>query len=214
MTNKKIYHLTLLVLFFIFPFHFIQGKTIDNWQARPSLSVKYKLNNKWSVTGTYYQYFDNNVSKFDKSVFGAKVGYKLSDQVSVGGDYRWTISSNNNYHDLRYSLLYTPDLNLDKWSLAYQIMLQQKLTNGLRPDHYLRNLFQVEYQISSRFSLFALTENYLDLYHGIEHNTQKYALGGDIAITSRSKISLQLTIKDRHKQIVYARPEISYSYSF
>ena len=213
--NSKTAKLTgLFLLIFLTATSHIKAQLFDDWQARPSISLKNDLNNKWSISGTYYQYFDNNISDFDKAVFGGKVNYKFNDWLKAGANYRWGVEKHDNYHDLRYSLLFEPELNLGKWQFGYQTMFQQKLADGQKPGNYLRNLLQVDYQLSPVVRLFALTENYLSIYHGAKHDTQKYALGTEFEITERSSVEFQFTVKERHRHKRYVRLELSYSYEF
>lgn len=95
-----------------------EAQLLDDWQARPSLSLEHQFNKKWSVGDTYYQYFDNNISNFDKSVFGVKANYKVNSWLQGGVNYRLGLEKHSNYRDLRYALTFKPDFGLEKWRLV------------------------------------------------------------------------------------------------
>lgn len=200
-----------IILFFLF-FAEAKAQLLDNWQARPSLSLEHQFNKKWSLEGTYYQYFDNNISSFDKSVFGVKANYQLNSWLQAGANYRLGLEKHSNYHDFRYSLAFKPDFNLEKWEFVYQPMFQQKLANEQKPENFLRNQLKAEYKLSKKFSLFVLTENYLQLNHGVKNHTQKYAFGSEFELSERSDLEFQFTVKDRIGEKKYARLELNYIY--
>lgn len=200
-----------IILFFLFSAG-AEAQLLDDWQARPSLSLEHQFNKKWSVESTYYQYFDNNISSFDKSVFGVKANHKLNSWLQGGVNYRLGLEKHSNYHDLRYALTFKPDFGLEKWQFSYQPLFQQKLESKQKTENFLRNQLKAEYKLSKKFSLFALTENYLQLNHGFKNHTQKYAFGSEFELSEQSDLEFQFTVKDRIGEKKYARLELNYIY--
>lgn len=207
-SNKKLVVFLLLSL----TLHQVKAQFIENWQGRPSLSIKYGISDRWSASGTYYQYFDNNLSELDKSVFGVKAEYKIVLWLKADANYRYGIDKEANYHDLRYSLGFKPNLILNQLQFTYQPLFQQKLDSKEKPENYLRNLLKLDYKLSEKLVVFVLTENYMRLDHGFENHTQKYAFGSEFELSEQSNLEFQITVKDRIGEKRYARLELNYIY--
>ncbi len=201
-------------ILFIIPLTTTHGKSIDDWQARTTLSIKKELNQKLDLSISYYQYFDNNISHFDKSVLGSKISYKLTEQLTAATNYRHTIASDKYMHEMRHSLKYKPNLNLNKWQLSYQVLYQHKFTKGYKPDNYLRNMIQVDYKIAPIVTLFTYSENFLQINRKASHVKQRYAFGSDMKINKQHSTSLYLIFQDNHHAPWTTRLEATYTYKF
>lgn len=211
------------ILFLLFSFVMVAqagAQVIDEWAARPNVSLKYKFNKSLSIAGTYYLYIDDNITKYDKSVIGFEVGYKINSWLKAGIDYRFGIEPQDHYHDIRYSVTLDHDLS-KRINLAFRPMLQQEFASlekehlELHPvEYYLRNRLTLNYEISENFDLYIFTENYLETgKNNLSFYRQKSAIGADYKINERNKIGARMEIINKNSGKNVARPNISYSYT-
>ncbi len=215
-TNKTLF-LFLLVLFIGMQ---TQAQVFDDWEARPNVSLKHKFNKKLSIAGTYYLYLDKNMSKYDKSVIGTEVGYKVNSWMKAGIDHRYGMEPKGNYHDIRYSITF--DYNpARRWKIAYRPTLQQEFISlkkehlSINPiEYFLRNRLTLSYEISNDVDLYVFTENYLSVDHGdYSFHRQKSALGADFGISQRSEIGTRFEVLNKSNGKMIARPNLSYTYT-
>lgn len=199
----------------------VHAQVIDEWEARPNVSLKYKFNKAWSVTGTYYLYLEENFSRYNKSVIGADVGYKINSWLKASIDYRYGIDSKENYHDIRYSVTFDFNSPSKKWKFEYRPMLQQEFVS-LKKDHFdenpveyfLRNRVTVNYFPAKNIELYLFTENYVQPVEGdIFFHRQKNALGGEYKLNARNKIGARFEYINKKSGKNVARPNLSYTYT-
>mgnify|MGYP006350469165 CR=1 FL=1 len=221
-SKMKVIHKSIILFAFFFFFAMqVTAQVFDDWEARPNVSLKYKINKDWTVSGTYYLYLENNMSQYDKSVFGTEVSYKINPWMKAGIDYRFGTNAKEQYHDLRYSLSFDMKLS-NKWTLEYQPTLQQEFTSlnkehlALHPvEYYVRNRITANYELSKVVELFVFTENYLQPVDGdVFFYRQKSALGADFEINEHHKIGTRFEIINKNSGKNYARPNLSYTYTF
>lgn len=220
-TEMKLIKKTLFILMLSLAYTSqTKAQMFDDWEARPNISLKYKFNKKWSVTGTYYFYLDKNMSQYDKSVIAGEVDYKVNSWLKAGIDYRYGISEKKRYHDLRYSVTF--DYNPSKkWKIEYRPMVQQKFTSlqkshlALKPiKYYIRNRLTASYDVSSAIKVFVFTENYLRPKQGdINFHRQKSALGAEFEIGNRSEIGTRFEVINKKSGKMYARPNLNFTYT-
>lgn len=197
-----------------------QAQVFDDWEARPNISLKYKVNKKWSVAGTYYLYLDKNMSKYNKSVIAGEVDYKVNSWMKAGIDYRYGMNHKDNYHDIRYSLTFSYDPS-KKWEIAYRPTLQQEFVSldetklAIHPiEYYFRNRLSLSYDVSKKTELYIFTENYQSLNQAeLAFNKQKSALGADFEINKRNSIGARMEVINKRKGKMIARPNLSYTYT-
>lgn len=218
----KVIHKSLIIFTIsIFFAIYTSAQVFDDWIARPYISLKYKISKDWAVSETYYLYLDNNMSKYDKSVFSTEVNYKINSWMKAGIDYRFGTNSTEHYHDLRYALYFDMKLS-NKWMLQYQPTLQQVFTSldkeylALHPvQYFVRNRITATYGLSKVVDLFVFTENYLQPVDGdVFFSQQKSALGADFKIKEHSKIGARFEVLNKTNSKMYARPNLSYTYTF
>lgn len=215
--NKKI--VILLLLSFICAAQ-MQAQVFDDWEARPNISLRYKINKQWTIAGTYYLYLDHNMKQYDKSVISTEIGYKVNSWLKIGVDHRYGMNQKEHYHDIRYAVTF--DYNpFRKWKIAYRPMLQQGFTSltkeKLAEDpvkYYLRNRLTLSYEPSGYVELYVFTENYLKPVDGdfIFHR-QKSAVGVDFDISKRSRIGARFEVINKKSGKTIARPNLSYTYT-
>lgn len=214
--NINIFFLILSVIFTTQT----RAQILDDWEARPNISLKYKLDKNWSIAGTYYMYLDKNMRQYDKSVIGGEINYKINSWMKAGFDYRYGMKKQKHYHDLRYSLTfkYKPS---KKWGIAYRPMLQQEFVSlnnthlAAHPiEYYLRNRFTLSYNVTRKTELYVFTENYLKPEQGdMVFYRQKSAIGADFEINKRNQIGTRLEIINKRNGKNIARPNLSYTYT-
>lgn len=69
--------LIVLVYFVIGVNQTVSGQTIDDWEAHPTLFLKYKTTDKLSLESKYEHRLDQNFGPYKKSVIGIKTAYKF-----------------------------------------------------------------------------------------------------------------------------------------
>lgn len=217
--TKKIYVLSITLIFgYSLP---IVAQVFDDWEARPNVSLKYKISKQWTVAGTYYLYLDKNMSRYDKSVVSTEISYKASSWFKAGIDHRYGIERNGRYHDIRYSVTFDRSSRSKRWNFAYRPMLQQEFTSLQKEElkehpvkYYWRNRFTVSYDITGNLECYVFTENYLKPGNGdLFFHRQKSALGAEYDINERNKIGFRFEVINKKNGKNNARPNISYTYT-
>lgn len=214
--NKKIMVLLLIML----ATH-VQAQVIDDLDARTSSTLKYKIDKKWSVAGTYFIYVDHNISEYDKSELGIELEYKANSWLELGIDYRYSLKSKGNAHDIRYSATfdYPPST---KWKITYRTQFQQEFISLKEEmlkknpmEHNLRNKLTVSYGLTKNVELYLFTENYLQLLNSdLLFNCQKSGMGAEFEIKERNKIETRFEIKNKRSKKNDARIILGYTYTF
>lgn len=195
------------------------AQNFDDWEARPNISLKYKMNKKWSVTGTYYMYLDKNMSQIDKSVFGGEINYKVNSWMKAGVDYRFGVTEKGDYHDVRYSInfKYKPT---KKWTLGYRPLLQQEFGSygkkhpTRRPvKYFVRNRLTVGYEVARNTEIYVYSENYLRANQGFNFTRQKSGIGVDYKINKRNSIGTKMDIINKRNGKNVSRLNLNYTYT-
>lgn len=196
--NKTVYLLLSL-------FGMVQIKAqIDDWQLRPSISLNYNINDKWSVEGTYYMYLNHNMGAYNKSEIGTEVLYRANPWLQLGIDYRHTIESGGDGHELRYFGKFDHQLS-EKWNLEYRVMLQQEFEPHSAADYFWRNKITLGYDLVKNVEVYAFTETYLKIEGGLDFHRQKSGLGAEFEIGNRNKIDFQVQIRNKRSQPTESR---------
>lgn len=194
------------------------AQKIDDWEARPSFTLAYKFSKKWSLAGTYYLYLDRSMSRYDKSVIGGEVMYKVSSWFKTGIEYRYCPDSREINNDLRYYLLVDHDLS-EKWNIKFRPMFRVEFTSlekehlALEPvEYYLANRLTLGYDISRRAEIYLFTENYQQMEEGsISFHKQRSSLGAEIKTGNRTKVDTRFDITNTSKGKIKARFNVNYS---
>ncbi len=190
---------------------------LDDWEARPSVSLEYRFNKQLSLTGTYYLYIDKNITEIDKSVMAGEIGYKINSWLKAGFEYRYGLKNGSGSHDLRYSLTFDTKLS-DKWKIKYRPMLQQEFVSlnkaelAISPvEYYLTNRLTAIYELAKAWDVYLFTENYVQLGQGdINFYRQKSALGLDYEIDDRNEVGTRFDIINKSSGKNIARINLSY----
>lgn len=189
-----------------------KAQTIDDWEARPSISLQYKIDKKWDVKGTYYSYFDEDISNYHKSVFKLRAGYKFDKMFKAQIGAKHGIKHyKGNYQELRAAGRFKYKLS-KKWQLRYRLMYAQRL-GGDVAEHFMRNRVKFRYKFNKKVNVYAMTENYQQIYHGFKFHRQKTALGARFTIHKRHKIDPRIYLinwRKKHRQ--RARIGLNYTY--
>lgn len=209
---KKYLKILLLFTGFSFGLSQMQAQTFDDWEARPSLSLKYKLDNRFGFKGTYYHYLENDISAYEKSVVGLKIDYKVNSFIRPRLDIRYGFGEKRTYFDLRYSVRFRQKLG-ERFQLAYTPKLQHVMKEGKSPDYYLRNVLELSYKVSKPLSLFVFTENYQEIDAGLQFDQQKSGLGFQYKINKRNDFELAFEVKNKSNHKDLARITFNYTYT-
>lgn len=196
----------------------MHAQSIEAWEARPSVSLNYNIDDKWSVKGTYYLYLYDDFSDYGKSVLGAKASYKINNWLKASLDYRYGMMPGRvDYHDFRYSLDFKHKI-AQQWVLTYRPTFQQELSQGYAPENYLRNKLTLGYDISSRVNLFLFTENYLALHNGGDFYREKTGLGTSVEPWKHSEFELEVILinnrREPNEPLNEGQIKLSYTYTF
>lgn len=191
---------------------------IDDWEARPHITVEYKFNKNLVVAGTYYMYLDKNISTYDKSSVAGELGYKVTKWLKAGFEYRHEIKNKMNNNELRYSLTLDHKL-LPRFKIKYRPMWQQEFVSlgklSVYPmENFMRNRVTLEYKLTDRVDLFLFTENYQRINQGEwSFHKQKSAAGAKLDVNDRNELSASLYMINNSKGKNVARVDIGYTIS-
>lgn len=193
--RKLIVSLVILVL--IFSNIEIFGQQVDDWEVRPTLFVKHKMENGLSFELKYEHRLDQNFTHYKKSEIGFKPEYKIAFPSSFllkpGLDYRFSLGNKNLGHDLRYFVNLGYSIN-DEFTLIYKPTFQQLIGRDISNINFLRNYFEAVYDWND-WSFFVFAENYQQLKNGLSFESQKYGLRSQYEINSRNAIEVKLDVK-------------------
>lgn len=198
-----------------------KAQVFADWTARPSLSLKYKIDKDWSVAGTYYMYLDHNIGEYNKSVIGLEAGYDINSWLEASIDYRYELKNGEHAHNLRYSA--TLELDLSKtWKLEYRPLIEQEfksLKRSYLADHsikyYWRNRLTLSYEIAKDLELYTFTENYLRVKESdFLFDAQRSALGVEYDLNAQHEIESRFEVKNKKSGKNEARIVLGYTYTF
>lgn len=191
------------------------AQTIDDWEARPTLFVKYNLNNNLAFEAKYEHRLDQNFSHFKKSVVGLKVNYKIEINplltLKPGLDYRLSIDSKKTEHDFRYFAALNYRLN-NELNLKYKPIFQHLISHKNNPEGFLRNEIELNYEPFEKWAFFLFTENYQLIKKGLRFDTQKYGAGFDYRFNSKNEFEFKFDIKHKTGNENSVRIQIGYIY--
>jgi len=200
------------------------AQPVQDVLLRQQLSVGYKLNSSWSVTGKYFLYLHDNASRFDQSVLGLEVNYKIFSWLEAGVEYRRSMNYKQDGHEFRYSLEgeYAP--KKAKWHLKLRTLLEQSMDYldadylRARPaTHVWRNRFIGAYKVSKKLDAYVVTELYLGRKSGTLLLEQaNYGLGVDYDLKRRHSFNVEVQYRDyfnKKKPADVIRVDVGYKLS-
>lgn len=190
-----------------------QAQSINDWEARPNITLKYKPVDNLNLYGTYYLYLEDNFSQYDKSVFGFKAKYKANKWLKLRSEVRYGITNKDEtYYDFRHGFELDKNVFNKDWKIILRTLFQHEHEKGKSPDFYLRNRLTLSYDLNKKIELFAFTENYQEFDQGLQFYRQKTALGSEFELSKRSSIELRLVLinKSNHKNNM--RVGLNYTY--
>lgn len=195
-----------------------QAQVFDDIEARPNMTLKYKINKKLTIASTYFMYIDKNITELDKSVMAGEIGYEITDGLEAGFEYRFGMGSKRNYHDLRYSITLSHDFS-DRLKIKYRPMYNQeiplpdKLTHIRQPaENYLRNKVKLSYELLKNLDIYLSTENYQEILDGeMGFYKQKSALGGEIKLNKRNALDIGFYVINKQNGKNVGRIDVNYT---
>lgn len=210
---KKSNYTLIYILFILLYSNYSAAQFIGDWEARPTIYAKYKPNDKLSFEAKYEHRLFKNFSQYKKSVTGVEVEYKIKTNsqwyFKPTLDYRFEFDNNQTAHDLRYATSLGFDVS-KKLNIECTPILQHIISEGQQPVYFFRNELELTYQFTKKFSLFIFTENYQLIQQGFQFNTQKYGLGAEYLINSKSAIECKFDIKHLYTNKNTARLMLGY----
>ncbi len=183
----------------------------DEVNARSSVGLIYRLNDKVQLGTGWYVYWKDNVTQYDKTALAANVLYR-GEILQPGLDYRYTLSSKGNYHDIRYILGTSNSTWLNKWRFRLQPSLRHIIHANLKSDFTLWTLIVAEYSLNGLLKPYVFTEFYHSPARKFEYINQKSAVGIDIKPGRRHLIKTQMVMYNRADGFTQLRPEITYRF--
>lgn len=196
-----------------------QAQYISDIEARPSISLEFKPLRNLSISGTYYVYLNDNMSRYKKSVIAGEIGYKINSWLKTGGEYRYGMSDNGtHYNEIRYDLTFKGDIS-KRLEIKYRPMLQLEF-GSLNKDHlavnpmeyFWANRVTLSYQISKKADIYVFSENYQEIDHGrMGFDKQKSAIGTKLKVGNHSKIDFRVDLINKKKGKNELRPCLNYA---
>ncbi len=191
-----------------------QAQVFDDWEARPSISIGAEPGSKWELEATYYLYFDQDISKYSRSELAAEAEYALNNWLAAGFEYRYGMARAVNYHEFRYSLIFTHQFEGKRWELEYKPTFEHAVAHGFSPEYFWRNKLELSYVLNKMITLFIFTENYQLIEGGLQFAEEKSALGAEFELGGGSEIEFRFTVKNKPGHINEARIAVDYGYTF
>ena len=176
----------------------------SDFVSRQQLIVNYKTSKNLSFAGTYYLNLQDNSSRFDQSVLGFEVEYKITKWLEAGVEYRYGMNYKQDEHEFRYALegAYSPTKKPFKFKL--RTMLEQG-TDYFDRDYLavhpiantLRNRLIGSYKLNKKTDVYVLFEAYNPLKKSSFLLSQaNYALGADYQLKRRHGFNVELQYRD------------------
>ncbi len=124
------------------------GQIFDDWEGRPSISIKHKFNNGIGFRARYSHYLDHNLSHYKKSALGIKIDYKIRVKtwLNPAVDYRYKYNGRESTHDIRYYAKISHEVG-NKFELKYYPKFQHKIAHNKAPEFYFRNKIEFVYKV-------------------------------------------------------------------
>lgn len=202
--NKKA---ILLPLILALCTSYARAQYIDDNILRPSVSLKYQINKKLSVTGTCYLVLDHKMSNYKESILGGEVNYNLTSWMEAGVEFRYHGFNNEiPQKQLRYSFSFDHDLS-KKWKIKYRPMIVQEFETldkkhlEENPIEYsFRNRIKIGYDLGKKVDVYLFTEPYLKLMKDdTRFNKLKSGVGIKYKITAQSKVEARFDFINKKK---------------
>lgn len=210
---KTKYWILLSLFSFLGCFGQAQGQVFDDWEGRPSVSVKHRFENGIGVRVRYGHYLDHNLSHYKQSAMGAKIDYKIrvNPWLKPAVDYRYGYNGRESNHDIRYYVKVSHDLSR-RFQLKYYPKLQQDIASDRGPEYYVRNKLELAYAVIEPLELFVFTENYQRINGGLSFDTQKTGFGAEFQINNANELEFKFDVKNKSTHEDIARLTLKYSY--
>src|SRR5690625_3829727 len=176
----------------------VHRQVFDDWEGRPSVSVKHTFDNGIGVRVKYGHYLDHHLSHYKQSALGAKIDYKISvnSWLKPGVDYRYRYNGKESTHDIRYYVKFSHEVGR-KFELKYYPKLQQDIASDKAPEFYIRNKIELAYKIIDPLEVFIFTENYQKIDRGLNFDTQKTGLGTEYQLNKANEVEFKFDVKDK-----------------
>lgn len=176
-----------LFLFVLLCFN-VQGQTED-FQSWNSLSVKKKINKKFTLYGEQEMRFRNNASILDKSVTELGGAYSINKYVKLKTTYRLTYNNDMEdgvYFDNRLYFDLVLKKKFDRFKFSFRERYQQNFAVENDDEFSYYNFRYLRHQLSLEYNLpktsiepFCAAELYQSLNNPIQNgiDKQRYTLG-------------------------------------
>lgn len=208
---SQIYKVKIILVLCFIPF-VSKAQFFNDVQSRTGVSLEYHLNKKLRFEGRYYLYLNKDITSYQRSAFFVRTKYKLKQWLTTGFEYRYGLKKDANFHELRFFFTFTPDLNFGKWGINFTPLVQQRHESHPSPVFYLRNLAEVRYNVSDRFYVFVLTENYLDISNKFSFDTQDTKIGSATKVGKSGSLTSQVSMKNKRENMNFLRFELTYKF--
>lgn len=158
----------LLPLFVLFCFTGLYAQEeVQDIQLWTGIQFNKDLPKRFSISAEYQLRLDNNVSSVKGSYFSAGVGCEIIKKyLSAQFEYRYVTSTQNDRHRFGFGL--TGKYKYQKITFSDRLVYQReheyfnsRYENGHEPTNYLRNRFQVKYDLPKRFALYVSVEPFI-----------------------------------------------------
>lgn len=175
---------------------------------RQQLTLAYKTKSKFTVAGKYFLYLKDNVSRFDKSVLGLEVNYKLFKWLEAGVEYRYAMDNEQDGHTFRYALEAEYAPKKKPWRLKWRTLLEQELHYfdadylAANPIAYTwRNRLIAARSLHKKLDVYAMLEGYTALDGKNRGWAQaNYGVGTDYQLKRRHSFNVEVQYRDYFKK--------------
>ncbi len=207
----------------------LRAQQIDFWQWN-SIALDKKISDKFSIGIDEEIRFYHNASQLNLTYTNLGVSYRPLKFIKIAFLYRFIQKrQDDKSYSLRHRLLFDVSLRHKmKWlTLAYRARIQSQMRdinsseNGKIPESYLRNKFDVKFNISKKFTPFLAAEfryqfgNARMIEGNYSFNRGRYYVGTDYEFSKKFSVGLYYMIQWEYN-IIY--PERDYvlgtSFSF
>lgn len=183
-----------------------QAQQATDVLLRQQLTLAYKTAQRWTVSGKYFLYLHDNATRFDKSVLGLELNYKIFPWLEAGVEYRYGMNHEQDGHEFRYSLEGEYSPKKSRYELKWRTLLEQS-TDYFDRDYLAvhpvknvwRNRLMAAYKIHKKTDIYVLTEFYLGWKNSTSQWQQtNYGIGADYQLKRRHSFNAEVQYRDYH----------------
>jgi hypothetical protein len=179
------------------------AQSAKDFESRLEVGADYKPFKRTEIGFGYRATYFDNSTRFKHSMFSFGAAYDIRKWWTVGGEYRFYTSRQQDQHRFIAFTKFGYRIN-KKLALSYKLQYQQtqdyfekEYLQFFEPNKVFRNRFQVKYDYTKKIQLSAFIEPFHKLKHA-ELNLYRfrYGIGADYLHKKRHSLGVQLFVTD------------------